>query len=801
MNYYKLQEYKKDVYPGIILDEILSYRFRKVMRKILLLLTCVSIIALLIPSQFLGSHLFLLRAVFMLFLCMYVGLILLEAMYRSCYFKKNKVDIRVLRILNTSKKNNDLTTLFLNHELGQYVMYRLGYAQSDIMDFLNTKKDIVTRHEFEIIENDDNEVSFAEFGYSLAHFDSDLSQFLRTHGVTVGDFKQTLEWVARMDQAIKEQERWWTLDNLLRIPSIGKSLAFGQVYNLERFGHNIVRDTAYVQLGEKWRTYKTSVRKLEAVLSKSVGGNILLTADAAYLTLDAIASLGKEIMQGTVLSNLENKRIYVLDVNILISSYGEKSEFETMFQTVLHEAAYAGNVILAIPNFGDFVQNTHSLGVDVKDIIREALQSSRLQVIATASERSFHEVLETDLDLMTHFEKLQLNEFDSYQAISILQQEVLYAENREHVFFTYQAVKRIVESADRYFAETSLLDKSVDILNEIIPVVKQQGEFVITQEHVDALVTSKTGISLGKISRDESKKLSNIAAEMKARVIGQDSAVEAVCEAMLRARTGLANPKRPLASFLFVGPTGVGKTETAKALAALFFKDEENMLRSDMSEYSDAEAVPRMIGDAGHVGVFASKVRQQGHGVLLLDEFEKASPDVHDLFLQIIDEGFFTDGRGEKVMMRNFIIIATSNAGSDLFALHVGTPVHKQEIVDHIISKHLLRSELLNRFDDVIVFESLLAHDTLLSIAHISVSKLVERLDRRGITLKETSELLQYLVKVGTNPVFGAREINRVITRELESKIAQALVLGDLFEGDTISFVVSSGEIEIQKYS
>jgi ATP-dependent Clp protease ATP-binding subunit ClpC len=800
MNYYKIEEYIKDVYPAIVLDETIPYKFRQHIKSLLLTLVGLTFITIIIPVDIFTSNIFLCRAIFILFLCGYIIFVLLEAMYRSCYFLENKVDIRILKILNGFNKNEDLTTLFLQHELGKHVLYRLGYTQEEIDGFLKTKTDRVTRDEFEIIEVDKKQISFAEFGFSLVHFDSDLSQFFRKKGITVADFKQTLEWVARMDQVVKESQRWWTRESLQRIPSMGKGLAFGQIHDLERFGHNIVRDTAYVQLGEKWRTYSTSVRKIEAVLSKQVGGNILLTAHEAYLTLDAIASLGKEIQQGTVLPALENKRIYVLDVNMLISSYGEKSEFEKMFELVLNQSAAAGNVILVIPNFADFVQNTHSLGADVKDIIREALQSSRLQVIATSSGRGFHEVLETDLDLMTHFEKLHLDEFDAYQAISILQQEVLYAESKEHVFFTYQAVKRIVESADRYFSETSLLDKSIDILYEVIPVVKQQGLHTITQEYVDALVTSKTGISLGKISKDESQKLAHIQEEMRKRVIGQNRAIEAVCDAMLRARTGLANPKRPLASFLFVGPTGVGKTETAKALAALFFNDEENMLRSDMSEYSDADALARMIGDAGHVGIFASKVREKGHGVLLLDEFEKASREVHDLFLQIIDEGFFTDGRGERIMMRNFIIIATSNAGSDLFAKNPNMVVERQQVVDFIVANHVLRTELLNRFDDVIVFDPL-PPEVLTNIAHIALSRLTQRLDLRGIVLKETPELIEYLVKVGTNPIFGARQINRVITKELESKIAQALVLGDLFEGDTIAFTVVDNEIEIQKYT
>ena len=232
----------------------------------------------------------------------------------------------------------------------------------------------------------------------------------------------------------------------MRVPSVGKNLAFGQVYYLESLGHNIVRDTAYIQLGDKWRTYKTSVNKIEAVLAKSIDGNIMLTARESYLTMDALASLAKEIIQGTVLSSIENKRIYVLDVHLLLSTYSDATELEKMFQITLEQAASAGNVILVLPNFAEFVESAHTLGVNIKDIIRETLSSSRVQIIATSNERAFHEVLETDLDLMKHFEKIHLDEFDEYQAISLLQHEVLYLEHKEHVFFTYQAVKKIVES-------------------------------------------------------------------------------------------------------------------------------------------------------------------------------------------------------------------------------------------------------------------------------------------------------------------------------------------------------------------
>jgi ATP-dependent Clp protease ATP-binding subunit ClpC len=797
MNYRQIEQCKIGVYPAILTDDLMSYDTRRSLRKFLF----VGFALLLVADFFIVDFSFVFRLALSILAFLYISLQLLEAMYRSYYFKKNPVDMRVHRLVHVSRGKKDLTAAFMKDEMGSYVMFRLGFNRSQIEEFLRDKTDVVTSGEFEIVENDNDEVSFAEFGFSLLHFDSDLSRFLRTSGVTADDFKQALEWVSRMDKKVREQERWWLKENLLRIPSIGKNLSFGQVYHLETFGHSIMNDSAYVQLGEKWRIYASSVNKLESVLSKSQGANILLTAHEAYICMDAIASLGKEILQGTVLPSVENKRIYVLDPNILIASYEEKTQFETVFQTVLAQAAHAGNVILVIPNLPDFVENTDSLGTDVKDLVGEFLRSSSLQIIATSSDRSFHEVLETDLDLMSNFEKVHLDEFDEFQAITLLQDEVLRAETREGVFFTYQAIKRIVESADRYFGDGSLSDKCVDILYEVIPLIKGNGRLIIGRDDVDQLVTSKTGIVLGRISREESTKLSGLKQEMRKRVVGQDAAIDAVCDAMLRARTGLADPKRPLGSFMFVGPTGVGKTETAKALAGLFFGDEEAMLRSDMSEYSEEGSVERMIGTSSRAGVFASKVREFGHGVLLLDEFEKASADVHDLFLQIIDEGHFTDGRGERVNMRNFIIIATSNAGSDiLYGQSAANPISKQQIIDHIINSHILRTELINRFDEVVLFKSL-GSEQLGSVARLMFQKLAKRLDQRGITLKESPELLAYLVQAGNNPRFGAREMNRVIVKDIESRIAQALVLGDLFEGDTISFTVSDDGLEIQKYS
>ena len=796
MNYYQMKEVKKEIYPAILLDTFISPKNRRRIRKTLFWILLALVIELVWPL--LSIDVYILRSVTTLVACLYVTSVLLEAMYRNYYFLKVPIDIRVLYILDRAKNTEDLTVAFLKDELGQYVMYRLGFTKKEIQDFLKTKKDKVTKKEFEIIENDDDNVSFAEFGFSLIHFDSDLAKLCKSKGITVAAFKSALDWIAHLDYKIKDKQRWWTRENLLRIQSIGKNISFGQVYYLERLGHSMLSDTAYVQLDEKWRIYSDTVEKLEMILAKQVGGNVIVTARESYIARDAVASLTKKIIKGKVMPGMESKRLYVLETSHLRTHYETPNEFESMMNKIFTQAASAGNVIIVLPDLAEFVEHAYRIGVDVKNILYEALQSPQLHIIATTNERDFHQVLETDLDLMTVFEKLHIDESNEAQAKTVLLQNIIYEESAHKVFFTYQAVQRIVDHADRYFAELSLLDKSLDILNEIIVFAKKSDTYKITPEVVDVVVSAKTGIALGALTKAESEKIRSIQEQMSARIIGQDEAVIAICDAMMRSRLELQDAKKPLGSFLFVGPTGVGKTQTAKVLADLFFGYEEYMLRSDMSEYSDDNAITKMIGHSGEVGLFASKIREKGSGVLLLDEFEKASSQVHDLFLQIIDEGFFTDGRGERVMMRNFIIIATSNAGSDLWAAE--HKIDKQTFLDVIISKNILRAELLNRFDDIILFNSLSSKE-IEKIVHIALKQLIERLETKGITLTETSELVAYLVKSGLNPLFGAREIHKVIKKQLESKIAHAMVLGDLFEGDTISFTIINNVPEIQKYT
>jgi ATP-dependent Clp protease ATP-binding subunit ClpB len=314
---------------------------------------------------------------------------------------------------------------------------------------------------------------------------------------------------------------------------------------------------------------------------------------------------------------------------------------------------------------------------------------------------------------------------------------------------------------------------------------------VITDVFVDTRVSATLGIPVGPIRDGEREMLLHLEEELHKRVVGQEAALSAIAGAMRRARSGIGSTKRPIGSFLFLGSTGVGKTETAKALAALFFGGEEKMVRFDMSEFSGRDGLMRLIGDSVHAGALASALKEHPYCVLLLDELEKATTEVHDLFLQVLDEGMFTDGRGSRVNARNTIVVATSNAGSALIweLTQAGRRPQdeKDRIIDTVISERIFRPELINRFDATIIFASL-AVDEQRTIARFMLADLEKRIRDRGYTLVVNDALLDVLMKQGYNPEFGARPMRRAIQDVIEERVARKIIEGRLRPGTSIEF-------------
>jgi ATP-dependent Clp protease ATP-binding subunit ClpC len=360
-------------------------------------------------------------------------------------------------------------------------------------------------------------------------------------------------------------------------------------------------------------------------------------------------------------------------------------------------------------------------------------------------------------------------------------------------------IRTVVADADRYLHQEPRPENAISLLEAVATAAANRAEYIVTPDTVNSVVTEISKVPVGSVGEDEKDKLLNLETILHGKVVGQNEAVNAVAQALRRARSGLSGGKRPLGSFLFLGPTGVGKTETAKALAGAYFGDEAAMLRFDMSEYQSAAALGQLIGSAteaqsGGSGQLTSQVRDKPFSLLLLDELEKAHPDVLNIFLQVLDDGHLTDGLGQKIDFTNTIIIATSNAGSEFIREQVAagktSEQFQAELLNQLQSQGIFRPEFVNRFDAVIAFHPLTT-DELTQIVDLQLIDLNKRLAEEGVTIALTPAAKAELAKRGYQPEFGARALRRVMQTALEDIVANRLLAGTIQRGQAVTLDIA----------
>lgn len=793
----ELKKKSEIFYPAIVLDKYSRHNFRKKIRNFLWYTVIILLIIIILPSlgmslNFIDLAIYQFRALFFLMLTCWIGLYILEAFYLSHYFREGETSYEVARLIHLSDEN-DLTKSFFESMVGEYVLIRLGISKEDAQEFLSSERKKITDMDFEMKDSLKQKITLKEYLLALYQNDADFESFLAKKEITEQIFLDAVVWVRDVEYRIKNSERWWTKESLAKLPSLGENWAFGKVFLLEKYGQNIFETKNYKLVSERYRIYEKEVEKIENILLKDQSSNILVVSETSDLGLNLVSALGKMILNGNIDHNLENRRIFVLDINLLLEEFSNKNEFERNFSEILIQANNAGNVILVIPKLVTFMESASQIGVNVSDLLVEFSNTAHLNIIAITSHKKYHQRVEVDKNLIQVFEKVSVSMLDEESGMRILKIETARLESKYDVFVTVQVLRTIATLGKRFFDERVYIDKIVDLLQEVVTQALQKNIKVITDNDINNLITEQTGIPLGKINENEKATLKNLEKLLHQRVIGQNLAIDSISKAIRRARAGIQNQDRPIGSFLFFGPTGVGKTETTKALAEIFFKDEEKIIRFDMSEYSGQDALLKLIGgfSENQVGVLSEKIRQQPYGILLLDEFEKTTKEVQDLFLQILDEGKFSDARGEEINARNLIIIATSNAGSDLIfeATKIGIDLlqKKDEIIEEIIKRKIFRPELLNRFDGLVIFHALDAVQ-LREIAKLMIKKLNKRLSQKGLEVKENDILIDYLVQIGVDPKFGARSMNRAIQDEVEGLIAEKMILGQIKSGQEIIF-------------
>lgn len=757
----------------------------------------------------LGIFAMLAHKVYGLFLIVFAArfvMTAIESFHRSYYYRgaelilkeplnkeSNAVSFEVAYIIHHTP-DDDITGGLLYSEYGQEIFVRCGIAEEDFNAFVSARTATLTAREF-VVEREGG-VTLPVYARSVYKQDKELAHFLTERDIRKEEFEGAAGWVMRQIDRQRKKERWWSRDELGRIPGLGKAMAYGQTWLLEKYGHDIMQDPIYEHSVAVTRVEDDEVEAMEAILSRSRQANALLVGALGSGRKERIAQLAHKIDEGLAFPQIEHKKIFLIDPGAIVSAKREKGLFEQEFIAVMNQAVRAGNIIVVFENLPVLIESAHAIQSNLIELLSPYFTSSAVQLIATAEPEAFHRSIETNTTIMQYFDVVTMHNVEDSAVLRILEQSATLVEAQGSPVVTYPALVSIVQNADRYFPSGVMPDKAIDLLMEIAPEAAQAGKMFIRRIDVEDYIKEKTGVPIGTITQEEQKQLLGLEDIMKKRVVGQESAIEAIANAMRRSRAGISNPNKPIGSFLFLGPTGVGKTETAKALAVALFNDEEAMLRLDMSEYQSDDALARLIGslEGTQVGRLVVMLREKQYGVLLLDEFEKTNRDVHDLFLQILDEGMFTDVRGNKVSARNLCIIATSNAGADKIWqwTREGKDIlkEKQTLIDEVISQDRFKPELLNRFDDIVLFHPL-AQDHLTKIAEIKLTSLASRMRDRGVELVVTPELVGAVAKAGFDPLFGARPMNRAIQERVEQRVADKIIRGEIQKGASVTLTAA----------
>jgi ATP-dependent Clp protease ATP-binding subunit ClpC len=607
------------------------------------------------------------------------------------------------------------------------------------------------------------------------------------------------------------------------------------------------------------------IERVAQILSRRKKNNPILIGEPGVGKTAIAEGLALRIVQKKVSRVLFNKRVVTLDLASLVAGTKYRGQFEERMKAVMNELEKSPSVILFIDELHTIVGAGGASGsLDASNMFKPALARGEIQCIGATTLDEYRQYIEKDGALARRFQMVMVDATSPEETIQILENIKDKYEDHHNVIYTPAAIEACVKLSDRYISDRFLPDKAIDILDEAgarvhinnihVPedilkleadvenikieknrVVKSQKyeeaaqlrdkekklleqleaaknrwedeskskRFVVEEDNVAEVIAMMTGIPAKRIAQNEGAKLLNMNAELGGKVIGQEEAIKKLTKAIQRTRVGLKDPKKPIGSFIFLGPTGVGKTELAKMLATYLFDKDDSLIRIDMSEYMEKFSVSRLVGaPPGYVGYeeggqLTEKVRRKPYSVVLLDEIEKAHPDVFNILLQVLDDGILTDGLGRRVDFRNTIIIMTSNIGvRDLkdFGAGIGfASKAKSEGIDDIMKstiqsalKKAFSPEFLNRLDDVVVFNSL-TKEHIFKIIDISLGKLFRRITDLGYKIELTEKAKDFLAEKGYDQQYGARPLNRAIQKYLEDAIAEEILKGDLSEGDVIT--------------
>ncbi len=540
------------------------------------------------------------------------------------------------------------------------------------------------------------------------------------------------------------------------------------------------------------------IRRMEQILSRRRKNNPVLIGEPGVGKTAVVEGLAQRIVSDEVTDSLKGKEIVALDIAAMVAGSKFRGEFEDRLKAVIKEIeAAAGKMIVFVDEVHTIVGAGAAEGaIDASNMLKEPLSRGKFQLIGATTLDEYREHIEKDSALERRLQQVYVREPTVEETVEILEGLREKLEEHHGVKITDDAIRAAARLSERYISDRFLPDKAIDLVDESASRLRVDGTGdEVTEAAIAALVSQWTGIPAERMLEEERARLANMEGLLHTRVIDQEEGVRAVAEAVRHSRAGLADPRRPIGTFLFLGPTGVGKTELAKALAAFLFGSDTALLRIDMSEYMERHAVARLIGSPpGYIGYeeggqLTEAVRRRPYQVVLFDEAEKAHPQVMNILLQLLDEGRLTDGHGRTVDFRHTIVIMTSNVGSEHFQEELPEEQIHEKI--HAELKRAFRPEFLNRIDETIIFHPL-SEDAILQIVELKAAALNDRLAEQGITLTLTEKAKQVLAKEGYDPHYGARPLERALKRLVENPLAMKIVSGEIKEGDHVTVAAAA---------
>lgn len=621
--------------------------------------------------------------------------------------------------------------------------------------------------------------------YTITPTDSEkknemFNNFMKRHLADQKNQQAVLEW---FDIYYKnsQQKPWWAIEKLFSQPPLGRDLTSGFTNTLDQFSTELTLQQPHHKhlIGRQ-----EELKIIERILSKSNEANVLLNGEVGVGKHAIIETLAKAIYEGSVNNQLAYKRILELDIDAAISQVNDFVEREEVLSRLLAEAAQAKNVIIVINNIDHFISDEPGK-LNFTSVLTEFASTPNIQFIVTTTPYNYQKFVFPNKEILNVFDKVDIHEVTAEQTLRILLDVAPDIERKHGVHIVYEALRQAVYKTERYINSAPFPEKAIELLDDACLYAREHSPGGAVDAHIiNTVLEQKTNVPT-EVDQSMKTKLLHLEEQLSKRVLFQDKAMKALAAALRKAFVNIGSHTKPLASFMFLGPTGVGKTETAKAVTEVFFEDSDAMIRLDMANFQSKLDIDNLIGspDTNEPGQLTTAIRNKRYGTLLLDELEKAHKDLLNIFLTILDEGYFTDGFGKRVDCSNLIIIATSNAGADFIYSNMSTGLHTEDIskalVDHLIEAGTYSPEFLNRFDGIIVYKPLYK-ESMKEITKRMVQDIAQKTKQDHNIILEFSEgFIDNLVEKGYDPRFGARNMQRLIESEVEDSISKAVLEGN----------------------